>query len=414
MTRRMLPLAGILLGLVGIISAAAHVWKPVSADIAVDHAAVRAAFHGRDPYGNTAATIRREIPEGPGIAQNYRDYPNWHPPARLALHAPLAFLPLRWAAIIWILLESAALVVALLLLGNELNWPSDLTLAGAGLGLILPLVQSELRGGQVHLVLLLLAVLAWRAARRARDTAAGAWIGLAVAIKVFPGVLLAPFLLQRRYRLIGTGAAVALGVTALAWIPFGSPRFFSATFGGGLSRWYAWPWNISWLGFSARAGIPVAVGLVGSGCFLLAALHPPCRVTGDRYWAAAPLMLLGLPISWGTYGLVALPWFLLGLAKASGLPRVVFAMATAVLLIDVPTTLSATGAGAAVTTIALVGAVCCEVIGRADDRERSGSDDVRLRSRGRTPPDRGAVLFAMGHWWAGPFLWHRSPEVVRG
>jgi hypothetical protein len=75
-----------------------------------------------------------------------------------------------------------------------------------------PPVLVHFTWGQVQLPLLLLLTLAWLCLRRNRPAAAGALIGLAIALKLFPVLLLAPLFVQRRWRCV----AAALGVAALA------------------------------------------------------------------------------------------------------------------------------------------------------------------------------------------------------
>jgi alpha-1,2-mannosyltransferase len=83
-----------------------------------------------------------------------------------------------------------------------------------------PPVQSHLFWGQTQLLLLLLLTGCWWCLRTGRDGAAGALLGLAIATKVFPLLLLGPLVLQRRWRCVAvaglTAAAVLAGGFALA------------------------------------------------------------------------------------------------------------------------------------------------------------------------------------------------------
>jgi alpha-1,2-mannosyltransferase len=77
-----------------------------------------------------------------------------------------------------------------------------------------PPVLVHFTWGQVQLPLLLLLTLAWLCLRRDRPAAAGVLIGLAIALKLFPLLLLAPLFVQRRWRCV----AAALGVAALVLV----------------------------------------------------------------------------------------------------------------------------------------------------------------------------------------------------
>src|SRR6266545_2461139 len=78
-----------------------------------------------------------------------------------------------------------------------------------------PPVLVHMTWGQLQLPLLLLLTLAWLCLRRERPAAAGVLIGLTIALKLFPLLLLLPLLAQRRWRCI----AAALGTAALVLGP---------------------------------------------------------------------------------------------------------------------------------------------------------------------------------------------------
>jgi alpha-1,2-mannosyltransferase len=87
--------------------------------------------------------------------------------------------------------------------------------------LAFPPVVGELVLGNVHLVLLGLLTVAWLGIRRgdARgEWIAGAAVGVAAVVKVFPGVLVLWFLLTRRYR-AAAGAIVGAAALALVTLP---------------------------------------------------------------------------------------------------------------------------------------------------------------------------------------------------
>ena len=80
-----------------------------------------------------------------------------------------------------------------------------------------PPVESHLFWGQVQIQLLLLLTASWLCLRRGRDGWAGALLGLAIALKLFPALLIAPLLVQRRWRCIAVALAAAAGVFALSF-----------------------------------------------------------------------------------------------------------------------------------------------------------------------------------------------------
>ncbi len=77
-----------------------------------------------------------------------------------------------------------------------------------------PPVQSHLFWGQTQLMLLLLLTGCWWCLRRGHDTAAGGLLGLAIAVKIFPLLLIGPLVLQRRWRCLAVTGLTAVVVLA--------------------------------------------------------------------------------------------------------------------------------------------------------------------------------------------------------
>lgn len=149
-----------------------------------------------------------------------------YPPPFAALVAPLAWLfPTDYRAAAWVWAGLGALVLAwsvLALARSERLAERFPILDGRGRWLLVagafafPPVVGELVMGNVNLLLLGLLTVAWLGVRRGDsrgEAVAGAAIGVAAVIKVFPGLLLLWLLLTRRFRaaawvLVGAGAAV--------------------------------------------------------------------------------------------------------------------------------------------------------------------------------------------------------------
>ncbi len=156
-----------------------------------------------------------------------------YPPPLAAFVAPLSllFADYQLANWVWAGLGAAILVAFVLAVGRRegLFEPDRFRglLAGEGRWLLvggafaLPPVIGELVLGNVHLLLLGLFGLAWLGIRRGTlngERLAGAAIGVAAVVKVFPAMLLLWFLLRRRW----TAAAftvVGAGVASLLALP---------------------------------------------------------------------------------------------------------------------------------------------------------------------------------------------------
>lgn len=136
---------------------------------------------------------------------------------------PWGLLPLHVAIVVFTLLSLGLFGVTVYLAESLLN---DTLRRGPRLALllsivlVLPYVHSCAVLGNVGLLVLFLIVTAWYLLERGRDTAAGCALGLAILIKLLPGVLLVFLLLKRRWHAAGAAAAVivvlGLGLPLLA------------------------------------------------------------------------------------------------------------------------------------------------------------------------------------------------------
>lgn len=302
---------------------------PSGGDFGNYHAAARAIAAGHSPY----------------TVHNF-DYPPLLALVALPL-APFALEDARW---IWLGLSQLALLAA-----AGLTWRAAGGSGRAATFVVLlwclgGTVQENLVLGQIHpLMMALLAgalVLAGRSSPRdARRT--GALIGVAAALKLWPGVLLGQLVLRRKGRAVVVGATTALLLVAGPLLLFavtlppptlpasagywmGSPaplnvsvpanvlRLVDRPDGGPTDRMpHSWRWgdNPKALRLPAdRARLSALVSLLclAAGAWLLArALRraPPDDPRTDRLGLAAltALALLASPISWYHYQLFQLP-----------------------------------------------------------------------------------------------------------
>ena len=118
-----------------------------------------------------------------------------------------------WAAALWLLIRELLRSEFGQQLRQSIWWPVFLAAL-----INFPPVLVHMTWGQLQLPLLLLLTLAWLCLRRERPIVAGVLIGLTIALKLFPLLLLLPLLIQRRYPDGGKGwrcIAAALGTAAL-------------------------------------------------------------------------------------------------------------------------------------------------------------------------------------------------------
>ncbi len=244
----------------------------------------------------------------PVATQNFL-HPSPYPPLVSVLALPATVLPFRVVVPLWLLLNVGLLVMVGRWLG--LSLPGTLALAAW------PPLWYLLLIGQLELVVLVLAMLAWRAARAGREWAAGGWIGLAVVLKLYPVLLLLPFAARRRGRvLLGAGTVLALGqlgsvaVVGAAGLvhyyrdvlPAVSAQYvgleLNAAPYGTLLRLFGGTSDLPPLVHAPAIVLPLAMLLSAGALLALARLEPE---TGP------PALLVALPAAWYWYPVLALP-----------------------------------------------------------------------------------------------------------
>jgi hypothetical protein len=140
-----------------------------------------------------------------------------HPPLCALPFLPLAHLQPLAAKHAWIIINLAFLVVIVWLLSKIARLTAFRTVLVV-LACTLPLYVCLLLG-QYYILILLLLCLAFFLYKRERPSACGAVLGLAAALKIFPGLLVLVFLKQRNWRALAATFMATITWTALAiWI----------------------------------------------------------------------------------------------------------------------------------------------------------------------------------------------------
>ena len=264
--RRFLPRAGRVLawcllagagalGLVGfarVLPALARV--PAQLDFGAYYVAARALQAGVSPYRpGELDQVAAGVAGVPHSAYLY-------PPFFAAALRPLALLPYRLAETVWFAANLTLFGLLWVLLLRLVELPPRWRVAVPWAALLLPAVYDTWLLGQVSLLLTVLMVgaLVLTAAPRCsarRDLLAGALLGLAAAVKLYPILLAGVYLARRRWAvllgaLLGAAGAGVVGLvfgggwqTALDWLTSGL---------GGASGKVAFPSNQSLGGVLAR------------------------------------------------------------------------------------------------------------------------------------------------------------------
>ena len=293
----------ILLGTLGI---AASVWQlqgdnPYSTDLKADYLRSLALRDGVDIFSPIDTLADRYFPiRGGAYVQ-----PSPHPPVLALVTLPLTLVSFPVACGAWLVLNLALLFVV----GRWLHLSPAASVALAAW----PPIFLTLKWFQWELILLALLLLSWRSAARWQDRQAGLWLGLAAMLKFYPAFLILPFLVQRRFRLVGVAVlTVALG--QLGNLAVVGPQ--------GLWRYYSE--LLPHLGVAAYAGIPLDTSVRGELLRLLAGSPGLVLLLTAIVSLAALVALARLrPEAGITAVLILLPTYVLSIYVTIALPQIV-------------------------------------------------------------------------------------------
>jgi hypothetical protein len=274
-------------------------------DLQVQYLSARALRDGIDLYTPVGDLAARYLPATTDTFPN----PAPHPPVLALLSVPLTLLPFPVIVPLWLGVN----LVLLTTVGRWLGLSSRASLALAAW----PPLWCLLYIGQFELLILTLAVLGWRCAAAGRDGRAGAWLGLAAVLKLYPVFLLVPFAARRRMRLLlAAGAVIALGQLAnLATVgPAGFVRYYvevlpsvAALYGrqglnsspyGALLRVFGGADDVAPIINAPDVVLPATIVIALVAIVTLAVLDPE---------ASPVAALVGLPTVWYYYAPLALP-----------------------------------------------------------------------------------------------------------
>jgi hypothetical protein len=200
-------------------------------DFFQEYASARGWLEGLPVYADHRDTVPRYLGGRLDLRRSHVVV-NAHPPASVLLALPFAKLEFGHAFLIWNLVSLVALLASLWIVQRQLKIPSSAWSLAPLVALLLlcfPLWE-QCRLGQLTLVLLLLVTGAWAAERSGRPRLAGALLGLAACVKLFPGFLFVYYALRGRWKLVAVGLATIAGLTGLTAIVLGIGAYRSYFF----------------------------------------------------------------------------------------------------------------------------------------------------------------------------------------
>lgn len=299
-------------------------------------------FAGQPVYDDQLTALARYCPGQPLDTTKFFLAPyNTHPPPSILLALPFAHLSYPDAHLWWELSTAVILLIGVVLAVREVGgpyWVCFLPIALAWLVWADPCLGSA-RWGQPNFLLAGLLAIGWVADRRGYGVAAGVCVGLATAIKLYPGLVFLHFVLTGRWRALIAGVLAVLAMNGVAAAVFGLEAFHThrqVSLPSLIEFQAAWP-NMSINGYVQKLLDPnpaqcegeaypfrnptLAKGVVGGvGLLVLGALVWAIRRVRhsgpDVGWAACvPAMLLLSPITWSHYFVVMIVPFVVLLAR---------------------------------------------------------------------------------------------------
>jgi hypothetical protein len=277
-------------------------------DLQEDYLAAVALRHGSDllrPLSDLEITY---LPEQAAVYVLY-PHPSPHLPVLAVLDLPLTLLPYPAVVVLWLTLN----VGLLLWIGRSLGLSPVASLALAAW----PPVFMVLDYGQWELVVLGLILLAWRQARAGRDRRAGILLGVAGVIKIYPLVLLLPYVARRRWGVVAFSALVVSIAEAgnLALLGPGGFLDYHLRVLPSVTGYYSMmalnssPHGALLRLFGGAVDVPPVVNAPGvvlplTTALSILALVALCRLPPESGVAA---LLVALPNVWGSYATLALP-----------------------------------------------------------------------------------------------------------
>jgi len=242
----------LILVFLGIITAYAQL--PASTDFLKFYSSTRFLLDGQSVYTPfTLETIPDDIQIDPELLST-PIHPNLNPPFQTLLLFPLGLVSYGTAFWIWSLLSIILGLVSVYLIfdtyRNELHTSHVFELSIVFL-LFFPTVLTIILG-QFSLILLFLITIAWISARNGKDRISGITLGIAFSLKIFTGLFIPVFMIQRRWKLLTWYLGTFFICNLLSVFIVGLDEHFKYLRTISSITWYSSSWNTSLMGFLTR------------------------------------------------------------------------------------------------------------------------------------------------------------------
>lgn len=252
--------------------------------------------------------------------------PNLNPPVFMVIMLPLSMMPYAQAWWIWAGFSSTCALIGIWLLTGTYNHRPRMRafwmLIGSAAMFAYYPTLANFSMGQMGTVLLPLISLAWLYLKRGKALYSGCWLGLAVGLKPFLGLLLLGLVVLRCWRALGSAVLVISGMCAAGACFFGADAYRDYASLAANVSWTASNWNGSWYGFFDRLfsgfgglnwattkqlsiALAITFSMITTGIWLTMIrqqnrLHSSCRIDA-LFMLGVPTSLLTSPLGWVYY-----------------------------------------------------------------------------------------------------------------
>jgi alpha-1,2-mannosyltransferase len=222
-----------------------------------DWASARNHLTGRPVYTEHAVSLPLYL--GMASYPDLRMTRNAHPPTSVLIAMPLGHLPFREAALAWNWFSIAAFALGLLIVFRSLGLALEASLTVLALLCSCHPLYGNLYQCQLTLFLVLLVTGVWVLDRQGHHLGAGAILGTAAAIKLFPGYLAVYYLARKQYKVLAAALISFLSWTALTLMILGKESFddYVHLVMPGLGAFRSYAYNLSLAGFWHKLFDPV-------------------------------------------------------------------------------------------------------------------------------------------------------------
>ncbi len=252
----------------------------------------------------------------------------WWPPFSALALVPFTLLAresLPLAKVAWALASFACLAWSL----AQVRAPTGQRVALATAAVAVP-IQTNFEHANINTMLLALVVAAANDVAKSRGGRAGVWIGIATALKAFPGLLLVYLAYRRQWRAFGVGVGAAIGLSVLALLPHGPGQVVAV-----MREWLVLVGNSSDVVSASNQSLAALVSRMGASpaaswvvallCLTAAAVafrHSPTPNKMANELAVVTLLAVLLsPIAWVHYYVLLLPAWAVAFARLDQAPR---------------------------------------------------------------------------------------------